>query len=90
MTDSGEIRPVRAHAWLKLLLDGSVASLEELARRVGHERIYVRRVLRLAFVSPALTSDILDGRQSAGLLLTDLIETDLPRAWSAQAQLAQL
>jgi len=60
---------VRAHAWLKLLLDGSVASLEELARHVGRERIYVRRVLRLAFLSPALTSDILDGRQSAGLLL---------------------
>ena len=51
---------------------------------------HVRRVLRLAFLSPTPTSDILDGRQSAGLLLSDLSETDLPCAWSAQVQLALL
>jgi site-specific DNA recombinase len=78
---------VRAHAWLKLLQDGTVSSMEELARHVQHERIYVRRILRLAFLSPALTSDIIEGRQPECLSLTNLIERDLPKSWRDQSDL---
>ena len=81
---------VRAHTWLKLLLDGTVASMEELARHVRHERIYVRRILRLAFLSPAITSDILEGRQPDHLSLTDFLETDLPKSWRNQVDLVLL
>jgi len=81
---------VRAHTWLKLLLDGHVLSMEELARHVKHERIYVRRILRLAFLNPDFTSAVLDGRQPEHVSLTDLIETDLPNSWREQAQLTLL
>lgn len=54
---------VRAHAWLKLLCDGTVASLEELVRHVGHDRIFVRRVLRLAFLGSPTTFST-DGSRS--------------------------
>ncbi|NOT40321.1 MAG: recombinase family protein [Alphaproteobacteria bacterium] len=75
---------VRAHAWLKLLLDGTVASMEDLALHVRHERVYVRRILRLAFLSPTITSDIIEGRQPEYLSLTDFIERDLPKSWRDQ------
>lgn len=78
---------VRAHAWLKLLLDGTVSSMEELARHVQHERIYVRRILRLAFLSPTLTSEIIEGRQPEYLSLTDLIEGDLVKSWRDQVEM---
>jgi hypothetical protein len=75
---------VRAHAWLKLLLDDTVASMEDLALHVRHERIYVRRILRLAFLSPAITSDIIEGHQPEYLSLTEFIERDLPKSWRDQ------
>ena len=75
---------VRAHAWLKLLLEGTVASMDGLARHVRHERIYVRRILRLAFLSPTITSDIIEGRQPEYLSLTDFIERELPKSWQKQ------
>jgi DNA invertase Pin-like site-specific DNA recombinase len=75
---------VRAHAWLKLVLEGTVASMEDLALHVRHERIYVRRILRLAFLSPTITSDIIEGRQPEYISLTDFIERDLPKSWGDQ------
>ena len=81
---------VRAHGWLKLILDGSVASIEDLARTVRQDRGYVRRVMRLAFLSPAITAAILEGRQPAHVSLTDLLEADIPYAWRDQAQLLAL
>lgn len=71
---------VRAHAWLR----GTVASMEDLALHVRRERIYVRRILRLAFLSPTITSDIIEGRQPEYLSLTAFIERDLPKLWGDQ------
>jgi len=86
--DATMVRAIaRAHTWLKLLLDGTVASMEELAVYVRHERIYVGRILRLAFLSPTITSDIIEARQPEYLSLTDLIERDLPKSWLGQADM---
>lgn len=81
---------VRAHAWLKLILDGSVGSIDELARTVGQDPGYTRRVLRLAFLSPDLTASVLDGRQPEHVSLTDMLEADVNLSWHDQAQLFAL
>ena len=45
---------------------------------------YQRRLIRLAFLSPAIQRAILDGRQPAGLRLEDLVRNEIPIDWRAQ------
>jgi hypothetical protein len=81
---------VRAHRWLNMLTDGSASSVDGLARTVQQDRGYVRRVLRLTFLSPTLTAAILEGRQPEHVSLTDLLEADIPHKWCDQARLFEL
>jgi len=78
---------VRAHAWLSMLLNGEVTSVEELARMSGHDRGYVRRVLSLAFISPIQTASAVDGLQPPATTLTDLLDLRLPASWAKQRQI---
>jgi len=75
---------VRAHGWLKSILDGSIRSVDGLARSTGQDRGYVRRVLRLAFLSPAITEAILEGKQPGHVSLTDLLDGEIPILWDCQ------
>jgi site-specific DNA recombinase len=58
---------VRAHAWKRALLDGAHDSVEMLAAANQLHPKVVRQALRLAFLSPDITSAILEGRQPKGL-----------------------
>jgi site-specific DNA recombinase len=58
---------VRAHAWLQSLRDGVHQSIEHLAAAYSAHPKVVRQNLRLAFLSPDVTSAILEGRQPVGL-----------------------
>ncbi len=60
---------VRAHAWIHSLQDGTYGSVEELADANSIHPKVVRQNLRLAFLSSAVTSAILDGSQPASLSL---------------------
>jgi site-specific DNA recombinase len=60
---------VRAHAWIHLLQDGTYGSVEELADANSVHPKVVRQNLRLAYLSPEVTSAILDGSQPASLSL---------------------
>jgi DNA invertase Pin-like site-specific DNA recombinase len=60
---------VRAHAWMHLLQDGTYGSVEELANANSIHPKVVRQNLRLAHLSPEVTSAILDGSQPASLSL---------------------
>jgi len=55
---------VRAHAWLKLLTDGTYDSIEALAPAVGLHPKHIRNLIRLAFLSPTATKAILDGHSA--------------------------
>ena len=46
-------------------------TLEDLARAMGVNAIYVSRILRLALLAPDIVEAILDGRQPAVLRLDD-------------------
>jgi site-specific DNA recombinase len=71
---------VRAHAWKRALLDGAHASVEMLAEANRLHPKVVRQALRLAFLSPDLTSAILEGTQPKGLSLAQIPKL-LPLSW---------
>jgi site-specific DNA recombinase len=74
---------VRAHAWLKLLSNGTYDSIETLARGVHLHPKHIRKAVRLAFLSAAITKSILCGNQSAALTLSDLDEI-IALSWKEQ------
>ena len=77
---------VRAHAWLRSLGDGTYPSVELLAAGIGLHPKVVRQALRLAFLTPEVTSAILEGRQSAGLSLAQIPKV-LPLSWTEHRRL---
>jgi DNA invertase Pin-like site-specific DNA recombinase len=60
---------VRAHVWMDSLREGTYKSIEDLANANRMHPKVVRQALRLALLSPDVTSVILEGRQPAGLSL---------------------
>jgi site-specific DNA recombinase len=77
----------RGRAWFEELVTGPARSLEELAKRNGISRRYIRRLVNLAFLSPELVEAMLQGRQPVELTATRLSELDLPLDWTEQHRL---
>ena len=77
----------RGRAWFEELVSGRARSLQELAKRDGISRRYIRRLIGLAFLSPELIEAILQGRQPVALTATRLSELDLPLDWTEQHKL---
>lgn len=76
---------VRAHELKEKLLLGDGASLTDVARSEGISRSYFTRLLRLSFLSPAITIAILEGRQPQDLTANRLLnDTRLPLDWDEQ------
>ncbi len=75
---------VQARRWWTLLRTGEI-NTTELAQREGVTPSYLARVVRLAFLSPAVTEAILAGRQRAGVTVASLTlgEGVMPD-WQAQ------
>jgi site-specific DNA recombinase len=63
---------VRAHVWLHSLREGTYESIENLADANRMHPKVVRQALRLAFLSPEVTSAVLEGRQPAGISLAHI------------------
>ena len=77
----------RGRAWFHELATGRARSLQELAKRDGISRRYIRRLVGLAFLSPRLVEAILKGQQPVELTATRLSELDLPLDWTEQRRL---
>jgi len=77
----------RGRAWFEELATGRARSLQELAKRDGISRRYIRRLVGLAFLSPQLVEAIVQGRQPVELTATRLAELDLPLDWTEQHKL---
>jgi hypothetical protein len=77
---------VRAHTWVHCPRDGMNDSIEQLAETNRLHPKVVRGNLRLAFLSPDITSAILDGRQPAGLSVARVPKL-LPLSWPEHHQL---
>jgi site-specific DNA recombinase len=77
---------VRAHAWTRSLQDGSHETVEILAKANNFHPKVIRQALRLAFLSPEVTSAILEGRQPADLSLGGIPKL-LPLTWTEHQSL---
>ena len=77
----------RGRAWFEELATGRARSLQDLAKRNGISRRYIRRLVDLAFLSPELVEAILQGRQPVELTATRLTKLDLPLDWIEQHEL---
>jgi site-specific DNA recombinase len=77
---------VRSHVWVRYLQDGTYNSIEALAKAsLLHPKV-VRQALRLAFLSPGITSAVLEGSQPA-MLSSARIPKLLPLAWKEHRRL---
>ena len=75
----------RGRQWADDLLSGQVESVAALARREGVLPNYVRRLTRLAFLSPRIVETIVAGHQPPELTAKALTERiGLPLLWSEQ------
>jgi site-specific DNA recombinase len=72
---------VRAHSWVRSLRDGTYQSVENLAEANCLHPKVVRQALRLAFLSPEITSAILEGRHPPALSLAQIPKL-LPLPWA--------
>ena len=75
-TNSPILRAIaRGMAWLRMLDEGKVSSIHDLADTLKLERKYVRYTLRLAFLSPRVIRAIMQGQEPDGLSLAALRTT---------------
>jgi site-specific DNA recombinase len=77
---------VRTHVWIKALREGTYRSIQQLAEANGLHPKVIRQALRLAFLSPDLTSAILQGQQPVQLSLARIPKL-LPLSWSEHSPL---
>ena len=71
----------RGRPWFDELSTGRVRSPQDLAKREGITRRYIRRLAGVAFLSPDLVEAILQGRQPVELTAVRLTALDLPLDW---------
>jgi hypothetical protein len=79
----------RARQWFDDLVSGRAASMVEIGCREGAGKRYVSRMIRLAFLAPAIVERIAEGRQPPELTAQFLStgRGDLPLSWQAQEKL---
>jgi site-specific DNA recombinase len=73
----------RAHGWYERIVAGEVTTIDELARKSGLTRRYVRRILQCAYLSPQITEALLTGRHRRNLTLKDILRR-VPLEWREQ------
>jgi hypothetical protein len=74
--------------WWEEISTGQIASLRQLAEREGINVSHASRLIRLAFLSPTLVRQILEGRQAPHLSIEYLTRRiDLPHDWADQESL---
>lgn len=77
---------VRARGWWETLRQGEL-DITQLAAAEGVQPAYITRVLRLAFLSPAVTEAILKGSTRAEVNSTTITAPGaIPACWEAQAR----
>ena len=73
----------RAFRWKRMLEDGRVGSVAELAAVEKINESYVSRILRLTLLAPEIVESILDGRQAPTTTLPVVMKA-FPVEWGKQ------
>ena len=67
------------------MLSGNEGTIADIARAEGVTDRYIRRVLDLAFLSPGITTAVLDGGQPVDLTADHLTKSgEIPVVWAEQ------
>jgi hypothetical protein len=74
---------VRAHHWRRRIESGQARSITDLAAQEAVTDAYVCRLLPLTCLAPDIVEAILDGRQSKGLRLAEMLGNG-PMGWEKQ------
>ena len=74
---------VRAHRWRRRIESGQARSVTDLAEQEGVTDAYVCRLLPLTCLAPDIVEAILDGRQTRGLRLAEMLGKR-PLNWNEQ------
>jgi hypothetical protein len=75
----------RAHLFHRKLGESSAAHLDDIATGLGLTRSYLTRVVRLSYLAPDLTRQILEGRHPRDLTAQKLLShSRLPLGWPEQ------
>jgi DNA invertase Pin-like site-specific DNA recombinase len=80
----------QARTWFDLLTSGEASTVREIAKRENVNEHEITRVLHLAFLSPRIVEDILDGRQAEGVSVYRLRRlSSIPFDWAEQVELLE-
>ena len=74
---------VRAHRWRRQIENGRAKSITDLAEQECVTDAYICRMLPLTCLAPDIVEAILDGRQSRGIRLGEMLG-NAPMDWSEQ------
>ena len=76
---------VQARTWWRQLQANTALTIEDLAQREGLTAAYVVRIVRLAFLSPAMLKSVIEGTLPAHLTVKRLTAPDaVPARWERQ------
>jgi len=89
--DANLIRYIkRSHYWWKLLTDGKISSVRELAEFASVDASDITRFLPLAFLAPDIVEVVLKGHQPIDMNVERLKRiSPIPADWNAQKQLLE-
>jgi hypothetical protein len=78
----------QAHLWFDQLSSGQASTVREIATRERVNEHEITRVLHLAFLSPQIVEEIIDGRQAEEVSVHRLRRlSSIPFNWAEQAEL---
>ena len=78
---------VRTNHWRNLLESGGAKTAYDLARYEGCRVSYIQRHLPLAFLSPKVVEEIVDGRQPSWCVLSELLKKPKADNWTSYSAL---
>lgn len=76
-----------AHHWQRLLDDGKVQTIADIAQMEGIDVTQVRRLLRLVLLAPTLVEMIVVSNEQASINLEFVLRRAMPANWSEQGAL---
>ena len=76
-----------AHHWQRLLDDGKVQTIADIAQIEGVDVTQVRRLLRLVLLAPTLVEMIVVSNEQASINLEFVLRRAMPANWQEQGAL---
>lgn len=76
----------RGRRWQSYIDDGTVATVKEIAERIGCNESYVARIMRLSMMSPVILRKIIKGDYPPGLTI-NRARRGLPVMWTEQEEI---